>query len=430
MRNIIKSPLRLLLYFISLISAFLLFAFRKVIFSAGIPEFGDLIFHINGILEKNKYFTTWNAYHSGDNALVQGFLVWFWPLAIIKDIKIFSSLFLVAPFLYVSSSSFWIVYKLITRHFTTQTRSVFIGALFAGLFSISNPWVACKVTHCVYLWNLGTMLWIFYFIDTIFYLRPKIIPAFKYGIFSSFAIFIGCPFFYSVVFCLFFVSFLLIFQFLLQRDEISPKLFFKISFVYIATTLIFTFLLMSYCFFPLLFGSLGKLYSSGPLWVPKMNFVEISGLWKNSNVLNALRLTSFWGIYQESYLNPTGLLKIAWNISTMLIPIMAFSVLIIIKRKIVVLLSIIATSIILLASAPHGLLRILFFNVFKSRSFFWLLKDPDKWVSFLVLCYTILIGFFVTFVAQKIKAFESARLTNRKFAFAILFFILSVIIII
>jgi hypothetical protein len=393
------------------------FVYRGVLFTAGIPEYGDFQFHLESEWAKASYLYTWNFYFSRDNAPYLGFYPWFSWLMQIGSMEVTVRLLLVLTFVYMSMAAFHVTFAFAKKIFK-KSSSCYVASIVASVASTMNPWFMIRISHYPYQWMIATAFLVLYFVDKVVNeIRKK--KVLKYALTLSLFLIFGSVLFYNIVYLALFLIFTLLLVFFTSNVRTKIKVLNSILFLLILTTA--SFFLLSYFIFPLSFSGLGQTYSTGPPWVPKMTLAQSSLNWRNAQVANVFRLASFWSIGIEYYLSPEWL-KPLWVLSTMALPVVAFlAIYFKPKERIIQIATILAVTTVLLASGPQESLRNFYLWLMdKDNLLYHLLHDPDRFSGFLVLSYALLGGITVGEAFNKMWHKRSARKKVAGFLFILM----------
>lgn len=367
-----------------------LFLLRGFIFSPGLAEFVDLRWPYSSELYPLHYL--WDEFQQNpvpiNHMLAKVGLYLFQPEVAERLIHIFI-------FTLMGMSMFFVTFKLTAKQHPTPTIPLLASTL-ASLFFIINPIVAMRMDTWLFLWYCALLPFLVYFGYTAFsnitsLSRTDII---KKAIFIALILLAMSP---SVRMPYYFPFLLLPFLAAFSRPY---RDYLKGSFLLIGLILVFYAVLSSIWILPMTLGS-----PSGPsVYV----ITEESLDFASTHLLNALSLNPYLGPEKFSAIFPLSEpWQTSWQSFLILIPIIAFSTLVLCRNRLTIWLAIFALAFILLTKGTEppfgGFYSWLVLDSPVISSFSWQFRGAAKWSVPLMFTYAMLIGLAISSVLSLIS---------------------------
>jgi len=378
-----------------------LFIFRTSLFTPGILEFGDFVFHLDLEWVQTRFLSTWNPYFSSDNGSDISIAPWLVWTLFVQNSEIMTKVLLFGSSMVLTSSAFLVTFSL-TENIIKKSNQRYISASLSSIFVIFNPFIVVHISHYTYLWGTAAMFVVLYFVT-------RAMNAQNWRTCANYSLLGAIPFtlsavtssFYSVLYTFLLVFLILCFTLLFSKIPIRLRL--QNLLIFLSLTGIFSFFLVAYWFVPAWFGNLLSIFESGPQWMPVRTVSLLTPIWTHSDILNSFRLATPWNVGVEFFTGNT-IPPLIWTLSTFILPIFVLTAILLRSKEIIVkqLLGIAIISI-GLTSLPHNILRESYLSFLENAGLFAFPFDiPDLLQSFLIISYTILGAIFIGTILEKI----------------------------
>jgi hypothetical protein len=289
----------------------------------------------------------------------------------------------------LSSFSFYFSFVFLFKSkFTNANLQLKLSAILGSLFYAYNVWSVNRVHHW-YIWIAYSVLPLF-FVSVIFsFKNPK---NWKYILTSIFlwSFASSTPHmavFYGLVFVTITIGFIL--NYLIKNKTSKRSVIHLVRPV--LSIIIFYSLVNMYWIYPYIMASQTQMLAPNY----ELTDESLDLLSKESNFLNTFRVMSYWLNSDVEKFSDNSLLFSLWILASFVIPVVAFSALLLRKSiKYPLIFSSAALIVIFLAmgtQAPFNYFGIAVATPILTK-FVWLFRDPDKWSFLIAFAYSFLIG--------------------------------------
>ena len=386
---------------------------HKWIFTKGLIISGDIELALYLKQYFRGFYPTWNFYLSNPNIndflrliviipfLLIGYLLDM-PMGVFGKWIIFS-------FIFMSGISMYHASRVILSEIYKNDKLIFISSILSALIYMLNPWTMNRVMHYWLLVGYAVSpLIVVYFMKCLKESRLN----YKYIFLVSFLLSLSSSIQYIIFNTIFLIS-LFIYSIFNQITKFNIYEIYK-NIKSILLVLLFFILFSAYWMIPM-YAILSPTPSSdsfpnSPSPTPTHNFGPEDLLSKNADILNSIRLMSYWWPL-VSYSPSTPFLHDPWILVSFILPLVSFLALFLKpKNKYVLYFSIMCILYIFLVmgtKSPYPEFykwTALLSNIPFISQFDWVFRDPDKWGGSLALTYSFLVG---TTLYEVINRFSS-----------------------
>jgi len=371
----------------SLILLVSIIACYGILFTEGLILYGDFTLPIS--LQKffDMHYPLWNQYGSTNSfEFVARLSFRTVPLAfatiVSMPVAVFYKIMLLSTIILAGLSMYFSFFYLVNPSFTNSVKKTCIGAITASLIYMFN----FKAIHTI-IWPTLQFAYAVAPIALVCFIKLTLTPKFKYAFLAALlmTLIAGSPHYFV------FTSFLMIswfaYSMLTNRfANITPR-FVKMIFLF----MLLVFLFNSFWFLPFIYSTVSGITQS-PNYILTCAMLDI--LSRNSAIINTFRLTDIW--WQHSSIMPeNAIFQHIWTVATFVLPIFAFSSLIVSKEKIKqfsIFFGLISIVFIFLATGTNNGLSTVYSWLTFNLYFGWLLRAPNKLTMIVAMMYSFLIG--------------------------------------
>ncbi|MHC1624487.1 MAG: hypothetical protein ACXQS2_00540 [Methermicoccaceae archaeon] len=403
--NPLKSATKLLkehVWSIIILLIMTLFAWHNTLFEPGLINYGDFAFPI--ILEnylKHPY-SIWTDLWSYNNFAFFPRSLGYAPLMIVGLIpgmtsEIFERFFLMAIYAMAGVSMYIATNVLLSMEYLRKDGSnldekvkalIKVAAVVSMIIYMNNPYVINHIAHIYlrYSYALAPLI----LVGVIKSIHSE--RYFKWSILSGFLMAVAAGTQHWLLFGPMLVGLYFIFDVAIEHtktrliDDIKRMV--VIGLVYLGC--------IAYWFLPAIY----VIFTQGWLAPPYVLSIEsVLGLQIKTNPYTVFTLMSFfWPKF--TFIPDNSILRTIWVLSSVSLPIVAFIVILLrYKSRLIMFFFMMMVLFIILAlgliAIMPGLYIWLIFDAPYSGLYGWMLRDPNKWTQFIILCYAVLSAFFV-----------------------------------